>query len=109
MSTPSSITSGSLPPSSRKQGISRPPAAAPTFLPVATEPVKCTKSTSGCSINADPVDPLPRTMFTTPGGRQLKTSDSAATESGAFSLGFTTTVFPADRRAPITSVTWQTG
>ena len=58
---------GSLPPSSRLTGVSVSAACAITFLPVATEPVNITKSTS--STSAAPVSPRPVATWKTPSGR----------------------------------------
>ncbi len=61
---------GSLPPISRLTRASREAQAAATRLPVATEPVKATQSTSSCSLIAAPTSPAPAIRLTTP-GRQV--------------------------------------
>ena len=64
--------------------------------PVRVEPVNTTALMSGSSTRARPVPPSPVTMFTVPGGNPAswKMPASMAEDSGAYSLGFQTTVSP---------------
>ena len=91
-------TNGDLPPSSATQGISRSPARAATFRPVATEPVNMTPSTR--STSAAPVSPRPVTIRKASAGfPALRQSSASRREvSGVTSDGFRTTVFPASKR-----------
>ena len=86
---------GSLPPSSSETGVSVSAARAITFLPVATDPVNITKSTS--STSAAPVSPRPVATWKTPSGRPHAASISAISNevSGVISEGLRTTAFPA--------------
>ena len=70
-------------------------ACAITFLPVATEPVNITQSTS--STSAAPVSPRPVATWKTPSGIPHSASISAISSevSGVTSEGFSTTALPA--------------
>ena len=71
-------------------------------LPVSTEPVSATMSTSGWPISASPVgSPGPVTTFSTPFGRiSAASSASLRVVIGVVSAGFSTTVFPAASAGP---------
>ena len=66
-------------------------------LPVSTEPVSASMSTSGWPISASPVGrPGPITTFRTPGGSTSAASSAKRTVViGVVSAGFSTTVLPA--------------
>ena len=85
----------SLPPISRFIRAIRGVQASATFLPVATEPVKATQSTSRWEAIAAPTSPAPATRLTTPAGRWPKTPASIRVESGVSSEGLATTQLPA--------------
>ena len=86
---------GSLPPISRLIRAIRSAQAAAIFLPVSTEPVKATQSTSGLATIAAPTSPAPATRLTTPGGMWSKQPASASVESGVTSDGLETVMLPA--------------
>ena len=71
--------------------------------PTAELPVNEIMSISGASTSASPISgPWPPTKLSTPGGRTWATiRQSAATPSGSAGAGFTTTVLPQARAAPI--------
>ena len=69
MSASSKTTTGALPPSSRCTRLSVSAACAAIHLPVSTEPVSETMSTSGCSTSAAPVSLPPAMTLSTPLGR----------------------------------------
>ena len=66
--------------------------------PVFDSPVKVTRSTSGCVVNASPASPGPNpcTTFNTPGGKPASTASSASRVHvpGVCSAGLRTTVLP---------------
>ena len=72
-------------------------------LPVATEPVSATMSTSGWLISASPVGwPRPVTTFRTPlGSVSAASSAKRMVVMGVVSAGFSTTVLPAASAGPI--------
>ena len=86
---------GSLPPSSRLTGVSVSAARTMTLLPVLTEPVNMTMSTS--STSAAPVSPRPVATAKTPSGMPHSASISAMSSyvSGVTSDGLRTTALPA--------------
>ncbi len=86
---------GSLPPSSRLTGVNVSAALAITFLPVSTEPVNMTKSTS--STSAAPVSPRPVAIWNTPAGSPHSDIIAASSSEviGVTSEGLSTTALPA--------------
>ena len=86
---------GSLPPNSRKAGINCLAAASATFLPVATLPVKQTRSTD--FINAAPRSPVPSTYakISCSWGTKAIVFAKGRIKRGAISLGLTITAQPA--------------
>ena len=93
-----STISGSLPPSSRLTGVSVSAARFITTLPVRSEPVNWTKSTS--STSAPPVSPMPLTTSRTSGPpiSSFHARTSSMVESGVNSEGLMTTAQPGDER-----------
>ena len=101
-STSGSTIAGSLPPSSSVMRFRSGAAAAATFLPVSTEPVKETLRTAGCVLTHAPSASPPDTTLSTPGGTTSRsTSPSASVESGVKGEGLITTVFPASSAGAI--------
>src|SRR5437667_152653 len=94
---------GDLPPSSRSTRFMRGATASWMRAPTAELPVNEIMSTSAASTSASPISgPWPPTKLRTPGGRTAATiRQSAATPSGSAGAGFTTTVLPQARAAPI--------
>ena len=90
-----STISGSLPPSSRLTGVSVSAARFITTLPVRSEPVNWTKSTS--STRAPPVSPMPLTTSRTSGPpiSSFHARTISMVESGVNSEGLMTTAQPA--------------
>mmetsp|Transcript_97191 Transcript_97191/g.253258 ORF Transcript_97191/g.253258 Transcript_97191/m.253258 type:complete len:217 (-) Transcript_97191:479-1129(-) len=93
-------TTGALPPSSAQYARTRPASVIVrwTLRPVATPPVKSTRSTSGFRARALPATgPVPGSTWTVPGGNPAspRISPSRSTVSGASKGGFTTTQLPA--------------
>ena len=88
---------GFLPPSSTATFFTVAAAARRIAWPVASPPVKLTRSTSSCSTSAAPTAPGPRTRLTAPAGTPASSSSatSQTVVSGVTSLGLTTTVQPA--------------
>ena len=83
-STSSNTTTGALPPSSRCTRLSVGAARAAIHLPVSTEPVSETMSTSSCATSAAPGSSPPATTLSTPGGQDSagdSPSSSAVTAS----------------------------
>ena len=74
-----------------------------TCLPVSTDPVSETMSTSGCSSSACPVGrPGPVSTLNTPFGRISAASSARRTVViGVVSAGFSTIVLPAASAGPI--------
>jgi len=96
-SASSQTTSAFLPPSSRHVFASRRAAAALIERPVAAEPVKLTRPTSGWSTSAAPAsEPSPCTTLSTPGATPASSASSAKNDAdaGVCSDGFTTAAFP---------------
>jgi hypothetical protein len=65
--------------------------------PVAADPVKLTRSTSGCSTSGAPAsDPSPWTTFRTPSGTPASRASPPKNQAdaGVCSDGFTTAAFP---------------
>ncbi len=99
-SASANTTIGDFPPSSRVVGTRRSPASAATTRPVATEPVKVTRRTSGWATSGVPAaGPVPVTTLNRPSGRPASLSTRArCTVAGEVnSDGFTTTALPAAR------------
>ena len=74
------------------------PAEAATSRPVATDPVKATRPTSGCATSAAPASsPIPWTTLNAPSGIPASRVMSASSEavSGAHSGGLAITASPA--------------
>ena len=102
---------GSLPPSSRRTGVRFFAAAAMTFFPVATLPVKTIFPIRGSSTrDAATASSVART-FTTPSGKPAFRA-SAPIRSPAIVVagaGLSTTVFPAASAEPTTGSDWPHG
>ena len=88
-----------FPPSSRVAFLLVPAMARAIFLPTSVEPVNAILWMPGWLTIADPVDPSPVTMFTTPSGSSAcwQTSANKSAVSEVVSAGFNTTVFPVAR------------
>ena len=96
-----STIAASLPPSSREHGMSFSAHACATLRPVATLPVKTTRSTSA-SHSAAPASPPPCTRPTTPSGtRPFSSSTTRSPDFGVTSLGLKTTALPASSAGTI--------
>src|SRR6266545_3811747 len=96
-SASSQTTSAFLPPSSRQTFASRRPAVSEIQRPLAAEPVKLTRSTSGCSTSAAPASaPSPCTTLSTPAGSPVSTQIVANrwADAGVASEGFSTAPLP---------------
>ncbi len=77
-------------------------AACAIHLPVPTQPVSETMSTSGCVTIRWPTSPAPVTTFSTPSGRiSLASSASRSVDSGVVSAGLSTIVLPVASAGPI--------
>jgi hypothetical protein len=101
-STSSSTMAGSFPPSSRVVRLRSGAAAAATFLPVATEPVKLILRGTGCDVIDAPSGSLPLITLSTPGGRtSRRTSPTFRVARGVKGEGLSTMVFPASRAGAI--------
>lgn len=104
VSKPSSVaqasantTLGFFPPSSRATFLTVGAAAWATFVPLASPPVKETRSTSGCSESRAPTGtPAPVTRLATPSGSPASARSRIrwTVESGVTSLGLSTKVLP---------------
>ncbi|CAM5703273.1 hypothetical protein SGRIM128S_03479 [Streptomyces griseomycini] len=106
------MTLADLPPSSRATRFTMPEAIAPMRRPTAVEPVKETRSTSGCSARAWPATgPRPVTRLNTPAGTPASCTASAKSRavSGVSSAGLTTTVQPAARAGATLATIWWSG
>ena len=106
------ITLADLPPSSSATRLTVSAASAATLRPAPVEPVNETMSTSGCPASASPTTgPWPVTRLNTPGGSPAswKISASAYADSGATSLGLSTTVQPAASAGATLQTTWCSG
>jgi hypothetical protein len=111
-SASSSTTFADLPPSSSATRFTVSAATTDTRLPALVEPVKDTMSTSGWAAIASPTTgPTPCTRLATPAGTpaSASTSNRIPADSGATSLGLTTTVQPAARAGTIFATTWCSG
>jgi len=101
-----------LPPSSSATRLIPAPAVAAICRPTAVEPVKETRSTSGCPASAAPAtEPTPVTRLNTPAGKPAPSTiraNSRAT-SGVSSAGFSTTVQPAARAGTTLATIWCSG
>src|SRR5947208_14747163 len=101
------MMNGDLPPSSNDTGVRLAAASPYTVCAVAGEPVKATRSTSGCPVRGAPAPaPVPCTMLSTPGGSPASSATSPSTEQvrGAHSGGLRTTVLPAASAGPTRQV-----
>ena len=77
-------------------------AAAATFLPVATEPVKLILRGTGCDVIHAPRASPPLTTLNTPGGKTSRSSSPIISVlSGVNGDGFSTMVLPARRAGAI--------
>ena len=103
MSASSKTTTGALPPSSRWTRLSVSARARAIHLPVSTEPVSETMSTSSWVTIAWPAgSPWPVMTLRTPGGKiSAANSASFSVVSGVVSAGLRTTVLPAASAGPI--------
>jgi hypothetical protein len=63
--------------------------------PVATDPVKATRSVPPWTTRASPTSAPPVTRLTTPSGKPAKASARRRVASGVYGDGLTTTVLPA--------------
>src|SRR3546814_11473044 len=89
---------GSLPPSSRVVRFRSGAAAAATFLPVATDPVKLILRGTGWEVIEAPSGSLPLITFRTPGGStSRRISPTLSVARGVNGEGMHTTVLPASR------------
>ena len=89
---------GDLPPSSMVVRLKCRAAVSLMRRPVASEPVKATLATSGCSTSGMPTSlPKPVTTLTTPGGKPASAISfmNSSVDTEVNSEGFTTTVLPA--------------
>src|SRR3954452_23947382 len=87
---------GSLPPSSRVVRFRSGAAAAATFFPVATEPVKLILRGTGCEVIHEPSSSPPVTTLNTPGGStSRRSSPILSVLRGVNGDGFKTMVLPA--------------
>ena len=101
-----------MPPSSRQTFASRAPAASLIQRPVAAEPVKLTRSTSGCSTSAapasraEPVDDVEHA-----GGTPASSASSAKNDAdaGVCSDGFTTAALPQNTAGNAFQATFGSG
>ena len=101
-STSSKTTTGALPPSSRWTFLSVLAACSAIHLPVSTEPVSETMSTSSCSTSAAPGSLPPATTLSTPLGRNSAAiSASRIVLTGVVGAGLRTIVLPAARAGAI--------
>src|SRR5947209_13660632 len=101
-STSSSRMAGSLPPSSRVVRFRSGAAAAATFLPVATDPVKLILRGTGCDVIHDPSESPPLITLNTPGGKTSRSSSPIIkVVNGVKGEGFRTKVLPASRAGAI--------
>ena len=101
-----------LPPSSSATRFTVCAASSETRFPARVEPVNEIMSTLGCRASASPTTgPVPHTRLKTPRGSPdaCTTSASMKAESGATSLGFSTTVQPAASAGAILATTWCSG
>ena len=81
-------------------------------LPIATPPVKVTRSTSGCVSNSSAISPgSPVSTESIGGGRpaSYRMSASRKAVSGVFSLGFTTMRLPVATAGATLWITWFSG
>src|SRR2546430_7192179 len=93
---------GSLPPSSSVTRLRSGAAAAATFLPVATEPVKLTLRGTGWDVICAPSPSPPLTTLNTPGGNtSRRSSPTFSVDRGVNGDGFRTMVLPARRAGAI--------
>src|SRR3546814_1249137 len=96
-STSSSTMAGSVPPSSGVVRLRSGAAAAATFLPVSTEPVKLILRGTGCDVIDAPSGSLPLTTLSTPGGRtSRRTSPTFDVAPGVNTAGRGTMLLPAE-------------
>ena len=111
MSASSSRMFGDLPPSSWCTRFTV-AAARATSTPARVDPVKDTRSMSGCALIAAPtLGPSPLTRLNTPGGTPAASRISAKMmpENGATSEGFSTTVQPTASAGATLQAIWLTG
>jgi hypothetical protein len=110
-STSSNTTTGALPPSSRCTRFSVVAALAAIRLPVSTEPVSETMSTSGWSTSACPAgSPWPQTTLRTPAGRNSAASSARRSAViGVVSAGLSTIVLPVASAGPIFQIAINSG
>ncbi len=111
-SASSKTTFGFLPPSSRAMFFTSRAADSMIRRPVPRPPVKDTRSTSGCTVIADPtVAPAPRTRLATPGGAPASSMSRimAMVVSGVISLGLRTNVLPAASAGATFQEAWSSG
>jgi hypothetical protein len=103
MSASSKTITGALPPSSRCVRLSESAAALAIRLPVSTDPVSETMSTSGWVTSDSPAGwPWPAITLSTPLGKiSPASSASLMVVTGVVSAGFSTTVLPVARVGPI--------
>src|SRR5438270_12496435 len=93
---------GSLPPSSSVVRLRSGAAAAATFLPVATDPVKLPLRGTGCDVIHAPRSSPPLTTLNTPGGKtSRRSSPTFSVDSGVNGDGLSTMVLPASRAGAI--------
>src|SRR6266516_3465188 len=93
---------GSLPPSSRVVRLRSGAAAAATFLPVATEPVKLILRGTGWEVIHAPRSSPPDTTLRTPGGKTSRSSSPILrVVRGVNGDGLSTRVLPAMRAGAI--------
>src|SRR3546814_8958043 len=93
---------GSLPPSSRVVRFRSGAAAAATFLPVATDPVKLILRGTGWEVIEAPSGSLPLITFRTPGGStSRRISPTLSVARGVNGEGLSTIVLPASRAGAI--------
>ena len=111
-SASSRITLADLPPSSSATFFTVPAATSCTRRPARAEPVNETMSTSGWAAIASPTTgPVPGTTLSTPAGSPTSAATAASTyeDSGATSVGLSTTVQPAASAAATLATTWCSG
>jgi hypothetical protein len=103
MSASSNTTTGALPPSSRWTRFKVSAAARAIHLPVSTDPVSETMSTSACVTSDEPAgSPCPVITLSTPLGRNSAASSASLTVvTGVVSAGLSTIVHPAASAGPI--------
>ena len=103
---------GFLPPSSNATRLM---VSAPAFMmarPVATPPVKDTRSTRGSLVSSGPTSaPAPVTRLATPAGSpaSVSVSISKIAVDGVSSAGLSTKLFPASRAGATFQATWSRG